>query len=336
MKVLISGSFWHGSLEESYARAFESIGWRVVRFDWDQIARAHPLAKMAFADKLLRWRIADRVGNWFIDAIESARPDLVLVIKGRTISPDTLKKAKRILSDRPLVNFNPDSPWDPSNRTKRLLESIPIYDAHFTWNAQLQSEFIKAGGKQAHYLPFAYDPVLHHPLTTATEKPECDAIFVGTYSPERDKLLGAITNCDIRIVGNGWQRAKDVPKSWILSPAVYGEDALQVLSTGTCAINILRPQNHGSHNMRTFEIPAAARPMLATRSPEQAHWFTEGTDASYFDGPEELSNKILGFKKDREFAETLARNGYERVREETYEKRARQMIAYLGFAGGDE
>ncbi|HZK76032.1 MAG TPA: glycosyltransferase [Candidatus Kapabacteria bacterium] len=334
MNLLICGSFWHGSLEESYARAFERIGWRVVRFDWEQIARAHPLATMAFADKLLRQWIGDRVGKWLTAAIEDTRPDLVLVIKGSTISPETLTAAKRILSDRPLVNFNPDSPWDPSNRTKRLLESIPIYDVHFTWNAQLQSEFIKAGGKQVHYLPFAYDPVLHHPLTKGTEQPEYDAIFVGTYSPERDKLLGAITDCDIRIVGNGWARANDVPKHWVLSTAVYGEAALHMIEMGSCAINILRPQNHGSHNMRTFEIPATARPMLATRSPEQANWFADGTDASYFDDAEELSNKILGFKKDREFAETLARNGCERVREETYEKRARQMIAYLGFVGG--
>lgn len=333
MKVLISGSFWHGSLEESYARAFEAIGWRVVRFDWGQIARAHPLATMAFADKLLRQRIGDRVGKWMTAAIEDTHPDFVLVVKGSTISPETLLAAKRILSDRPIVNFNPDSPWDPSNRTKRLLQSIPIYDVHFTWNAKLQSEFINAGGKRVQYLPFAYDPVLHHPLTSGAEQPKYDAIFVGTYAPERDELLGTITKRDVRIVGNGWQRAKYIPKNWILSAAVYGDEALQVLRMGACAINILRPQNIGSHNMRTFEIPASARPMLTTRSEEQAHWFTEGTDVSCFDNAEELSSKIQAFKTDNDFAETLAHNGYERIREETYEKRARQMIAFLGFAG---
>ena len=332
MKVLISGSFWHGSIEESYARAFESIGWRVVRFDWEQIARAHPLAAMAFVDKLLRLRIADRVGNWFLDAVEGARPDLVLVIKGRTISPDTLMKVKRILNDRPLINFNPDSPWDPSNKTRRLIESIPAYDAHFTWNDRLQNEFIKAGGKTVYHLPFAYDPVLHHPPVDRYSKPQYDAIFVGTYSPERDKLLGSLTNCDVCIVGNGWQRAKEIPKRWILSKALYGEDALNVLGLGACAINILRPQNYGSHNMRTFEIPASARPMLATRSEEQSNWFTEGQDANYFLGSEELSSNIRRFTQDREYAETIARNGFERVREETYEKRARTILDVLGFA----
>ncbi len=332
MKVLISGAFWHGSLEESYARAFESIGWTVIRFDWEQFARAHPLAKMAFADKLLRSRIADRVGKWFTAIIEEKQPDLVLVIKGRRIAPETLLAAKRILSERPMVNFNPDSPWEPANASSRLLGSTPIYDVHFTWNKQLIPRFKNAGAKQVHYLPFAYDPVLHHPLKTDAPNPTYDAMFVGTYTPERNELLGSLVDCNIRIVGNGWRKAKWIPKHWILSDAVYGEDATRVLSLGACAINILRGQNANSHNMRTFEIPATANAMLTTRSEEQSEWFAEGSDMECFATPEELLRKVRMFANDRKHSEEIAQNGYERVREETYAKRTYTMISHLGFA----
>jgi spore maturation protein CgeB len=332
MKVLISGAFWHGSLEESYARAFESIGWIVVRFDWEQFARAHPLAKFAFADKLLRTRIADRVGKWFTAIIEEKQPDLVLVIKGRRIAPETLLAAKRILYDRPMVNFNPDSPWEPANSSSRLLGSIPLYDAHFTWNKQLQSLFKNAGTKDVHYLPFAYDPLLHHPLKADLPNVAYDAMFVGTYTPERDALLGTLMNCNIRIVGNGWYKANFVPKHWVLSEAVYGEDATRALSLGACAINILRGQNVKSHNMRTFEIPATANAMLTTRSEEQSEWFTEGSDMECFATPEELLMKVRLFAGDAKRAGNIAKNGYERVREETYAKRAHTMISHLGFA----
>ncbi len=332
MKVLISGAFWNGSLEESYARAFEEIGWNVIRFDWEEFARAHPLANMAFADKLLRARIADRVGKWFMSTIEEKQPDLVLVIKGRRIAPERLIEAKRILSDRPLVNFNPDSPWEPTNSSRRLLESIPIYDAHFTWNKQLIPNFENASAKKAFYLPFAYDPILHYPLKE--DKPDIlyDAIFVGTYSPERDKLLGTLSSCKIGIVGNGWRRAKFVPKDRILSNALYGEDATRVLSMGACSINMLRSQNSGSHNMRTFEIPATRHAMLTTRSTEQSEFFTEGESMECFATPEELLTKIQMLSNDREHARIIAQNSYERVREETYAKRARTMTSLLGFA----
>lgn len=332
MRVLISGAFWDGSLEESYARAFESLGWNVIRFDWEQFARAHPLTKLAFADKLLRTRIGDRVGKWFTSIIEEKQPDIVLVIKGRRIAPETLRAAKRILSNRPMVNFNPDSPWEPTNASSRLLGSIPIYDAHFIWNKQLVAQFVSAGAKQVHYLPFAYDPVLHHPLKTDVPDPTYDAIFVGTYTRERDELLGSLASCNIRIVGNGWRKAKWIPNDWILSEAVYGEDATRVLSLGACAINILRDQNANSHNMRTFEIPATANAMLTTRSEEQSEWFTEGSDMECFATPEELLMKVRLFAGDAKRAGNIARNGYERVREETYAKRAHTMISHLGFA----
>ncbi len=332
MKILISGAFWNGSLEESYAQAFEAIGWSVVRFDWDEFARAHPLAKMAFADKLLRTSIADRVGKWFTSTIEENQPDIVLVIKGRRISPETLSEAMRFLSDRLLINFNPDSPWEPANSSRRLIESIPVFDAHFTWNKQFLPRFENAGAKRAFYLPFAYDAVLHHPLTTNAPDITHDAMFVGTYSSNRDQLLATLTSCSIRIVGNGWQRAEFVPKEWILSNAVYGEEATRMLSTGACSINMLREQNRNSHNMRTFEIPATRHAMLTTRSEEQSEFFTEGNEMECFATPEELLMKVQMLSADREHAQTIAINGYERVREETYTKRARTMISLLGFA----
>ena len=334
MKVLISGSFWHGSLEESYARAFESLGWRVIRFDWEQIARSHPLASMSLTDRLLRNRIADRVGKWLINAIRDSHPDLVFVIKGRRISPETVREAKQGLGDSVIVNFNPDSPWDEANTSARLLSSIPEYDAHFTWNRELVGRLQNAGAKRAYYLPFAHDPVLHHPFKGNRPGTRYDAVFVGTYSAERDELLGSIPHCDIRIIGNGWSRARVVPKSWILSAAKYGEDSLAVLSEGACAINILRPQNRGSHNMRTFEIPASAMPMLTTRSTEQSQMFVEGTEMECFDRAEELAEKILKLKRDLTFAQEMAEKGYERVRPETYARRASQMLDVLGFSGG--
>ncbi len=334
MKVLISGSFWHGSLEESYARAFESIGWKVTRFDWEQIARAHPLAMMSLTDKLLRHRIAGRVGKWLTAAIEDLRPDLVFVIKGQSVAPDTILNAKQILGDRPIVNFNPDSPWDVANKSARFLSSIPEYDMHFTWNRQLQSKFRQAGAKRVEHLAFGYDPILHHPTEASPASPVYDAVFVGTYSPERDELLGASSGCEIRIVGNGWIRARFVPKEWILSKAVYGNDALERLAMGACAINILRPQNFGSHNMRTFEIPASALPMVTMRSEEQSELFAEGREMACFDGAEELSEKILQLRRDRKYANDIAGNGFERVREETYARRAQRILELLGIGGG--
>lgn len=332
MKILISGSFWHGSLEESYARAFEEIGWSVTRFDWDQMASAHPLALGAFGDKLLKFKIADRVGKWFVAAIQERQPDLVLVIKGRWINPATIERAKQILGERPIVNFNPDSPWEPANSSSRLQHAIPLYDYHFTWSQDLVEPFRTAGAKSVNYLPFAYDPALHSPLPKQPKDWQYDAVFLGTFALERDKLLSSLAGCNIAVWGNGWARAKHIPKSWIQGQAVYGAEATELAATAPIALNILRPQNAGSHNMRTFEIPATRTLMLTTRSREQSALFAEGYEIECYESPEELLEKVRTLSKERDRVQAIAQAGYERVREETYALRTRQLLEALGFA----
>jgi spore maturation protein CgeB len=327
MKVLISGSFWHGSLEESYARAFESMGWQVVRFDWDKRAE-----RPGLLGKLLRLRIANKVGEDLIASVRSERPDFVFVMKGKWVSPDTLTALKKELGTLPLINFNPDSPWEPGNSSKRLLASIPIYDYHFTWSSHLKQRFKDFGAKNVDFLPFAYDPKLHFPVDSPDQKWQFDAIFLGTYSGHRDKLLSQVVGCKVAIWGNDWERSKHVPKDWLKGKAIYGEASTRLMSLAPAAINILRPQNAGSHNMRTFEIPATRNAMLTTRSEEQSLWFAEGKEMECFSDPKELVEKIGLLKENPQHAREVAEAGYERVREETYAKRARQILSVLGFA----
>ncbi|HWF43957.1 MAG TPA: glycosyltransferase [Candidatus Kapabacteria bacterium] len=328
MKVLISGSFWNGSLEESYARAFEHLGITVVRFDWDQIVRAHPLASMMFANKLLGSRIADRAGKWLIAAVEDSCPDLVLVVKGRSIRPEVIEKIGSLPHKPTIVNFNPDSPWEPQNSSRQLIEAIPHYHAHFTWSAKLIAPFTNAGSRMTHFLPFAYDPILHYPIPGTSER-KFDAVFIGTYDDERDSLLSNLSGFTIGIWGNGWERARKVPKEWIKGRAIYGEEATRMLSQSACALNILRPQNRGSHNMRTFEIPATSHAMIASRSDMHTQWFTEDESAMYFDSTDELREKIDLLRHDSDRANTIARSGYARVKEETYASRALRMLSLL-------
>jgi spore maturation protein CgeB len=287
---------------------------------------------MAYGDKLLRTRIADRVGKWFVSEIESRQPDLVFVIKGRYIHPNVLVRTKEILGNRPLVNFNPDSPWEKTNSSQRLLAAIPNYDLHFTWNSHLKDRFKEASAKSVEFLPFAYDPALHQPVSPGLAERRFDAVFLGTYSAERDKLLSALVGCNIAIWGNGWERSKHVPKEWLQGKAVYGAESTRLLDLAPVALNLLRPQNEGSHNMRTFEIPASRHAMLTTRSEEQSQWFTEGLEMECFSGPEELLEKVRMLRSDRAKARRIAEAGYERVCDETYAKRARTMLDVLGFA----
>src|SRR5207247_9449887 len=47
---------------------------------------------------------------------------------------------------------------------------------------------------------------------------------------------------------------------------IYGNELSNVTFSSTVCLNLLRSQNAGAHNMRTFEIPSMGGLMLTTRS----------------------------------------------------------------------
>ena len=331
MKILLVGSFWHYSLESSYERAFREIGEKVDTFDWDARAAEQPGASVPILGVLRRNAISRNVGNQFVEAVKKSEPDIILVFKGRFILPETLLNVKRIVGDRPILNFNPDSPWEPDNATRAITASIGIYDLHLTWNEGLLQQFLATGAKRVEYLPFAYDPALHLPAVhegVSATRPRFDAVFVGTYDRYRDELLGQLRDFKIGIWGNGWTRSRHVPKDWIQSSAIYGEESVRILSEGRVALNLLRRQNADSHNMRTFEIPASGHTMLTNRTTEQSRFFQEGIEILCFDSPEELRRILKQIIEGPENFD-LGRSAFERVREETYSKRARSILSFL-------
>ena len=266
-----------------------------------------------------------------LDEAMRFKPDVVFVIKGIHIPATTLRKLKDQIGESKLINFNPDSPWEPLNSSRQLLASIPIYDHHFTWNRGSLGRFQATGARSASHLPFAYDAKLHHPVEVERTQ-EFDAIFIGTFDSHRDKLLAELSGCNIGIWGNGWKRASLIPKSWIQSEAVYGEAATRLLARSVCALNILRPQNEGSHNMRTFEIPATGSTMVTTRSAEQSQIFVEGEEMLSYTNSSELKNIIQDLNQNPDKAMRIGSAGLRRVRPETYAARALQILSELGIA----
>ncbi|HYE71713.1 MAG TPA: glycosyltransferase, partial [Blastocatellia bacterium] len=170
---------------------------------------------------------------------------------------------------------------------------------------------------------------LHSPVDPSD--PVFDAVFIGTYEPLRGKTLAALKDLNIGIWGNGWDRSTQVPKGWIKGKAIYGKQAALAMSHGCVNINILRSQNANSHNMRTFEIPATGNLMLTTRSQEQQEFLIEDTDVLMYGSPEELVEKVKWAVQNQGLALKLGARGLNRVRPETYRKRAEQILDFCGI-----
>jgi spore maturation protein CgeB len=256
--------------------------------------------------------------------------DLIFVVKGRRLSTNTIRALRRRM-ETPIVNFYPDDPFSNvrSNRLTYGPSVLRAYDACFTFARHLIPKYREAGADQTYYLPFARDPTLHSPPDSSPDDPPYDIVFVGNLDATRVEWLEPLSDLQIAIYGEHTREA--VPyfnplREADFHPAAYGAGLAQALHQGAISLNIMREQNAGSHNMRSFESPACGAFTLSERTPELTDLFEEGNEIACFGTPEELRNQIGFWRANPDERREIAREGFRRVKDDTYRKRASRIL----------
>jgi len=338
MRVLILGEDAPGGLMGSYERGFAELGIETQTFC---LARAYESSVPAIRSRALR-RVAEPVVlNAFNENVArdltGVEFDLVLVIKGHRLGSTTVHRIRES-TGASVVNFYPDDPFsrERSNRLAYGPNVLAAYDVCFTFARHLIPEYERAGVGQVEYLPFARDPALHAPF--AHRDPVFDVVFVGNLDPDRVRFLDALAQ-DYRVGVFGERTATVVPKGSALAratfaPAAYGDDLARALACGAISLNVMRPQNSRSHNMRSFESPACAAFTLSQRTPELSQLFVEGEHVVCFSDIDELRAAVARWLPDARARSAIAAAGYARVRDDTYARRASTMLQIAGLVSG--
>ncbi len=338
MRVLILGEDAAGGLMGSYERGFAELGIETQTFC---LARAYESSVPAIRSRALR-RVAEPVVlNAFNENVArdvtGVEFDLVLVIKGHRLSSATVHRIRES-TGASVVNFYPDDPFsrERSNRLAYGPNVLAAYDVCFTFARHLIPEYERARVGHVEYLPFARDPALHAPF--AYRDPVFDVVFVGNLDPDRVRFLDALAQ-DYRVGVFGERTATVVPKGSALAratfaPAAYGDDLARALACGAISLNVMRPQNSRSHNMRSFESPACGAFTLSQRTPELSQLFVEGEHVVCFSDIDELRAAVARWLPDARARSAIAAAGYERVRDDTYARRASTMLQIAGLVSG--
>lgn len=328
--LTIVGSVTVDRLEGYYAAAFRSLGLQVALFDPEtdpslQVLRSGPVSNR------LTWRMQHLWVGSALRRFMARQPptDGVLVFKGYFLAQAALRAARE-LTPVPWVNLNPDSPLDPGRATssRHIRESLPFYDAYVIWSQALLPKLLAAGCRRVEYLPFAYHPTEHFPAESMDDALAKTLVFVGSHDVHRARMLEALYDLPLRIYGNGWDRLprKSPLRPLIVSAEINGAKLRTVTTSALASINLLRAQNAGAHNMRTFEVPAMGGLMVTTRSVEQQEFFPEGEASLAFADARELrsvSQRLLAGEVDtarlRQRATALSRG-------HSYRDRAARLV----------
>lgn len=330
MKLFIIGEFFTGRIEIFYKEAFQSLGIELSCFNTGKPNRL----QRVYWQQLINGRIKKAVSDF--------KPDLVLVFKGFYLRPGTIQMIKK--KHRCLVFcFNGDSPFNPSGgaSNKNILTSICHYDCYITFTPLLLEPLKKAGARHVEVLKFGFAPNVHYPVELLAEERRIyanDLIFIGSWDKEREYWLKNLTDFDLGIWGNYYWathcKNKLLVHKW-RGKEVYEREQTVVLNACKISLNILRIQNKGSHNMRTFELPACGVFVLSERSPEIEQFFEKDKEIVLFSSPQELQDKIRYYLKHQAERERIAQAGQQRciLSGYSYLERAKSMLKIFEHLG---
>jgi glycosyltransferase involved in cell wall biosynthesis len=339
-RVIVVGDGDPVSLGSSYVRAFRKIGCEASLFDHYGVL--NPNRNLAgrlnrvrlLAQAPLRRRVS---AMKLLSQVRAERPELVFLTKCDDL-PGWLYPLIRRLDAR-VAAFHPDDPfwvrraWRKGPSHRRSVVQMRAVDHYFVWAEHLVQRIRALGVPHVSYLGFAVDPELSYPVAheaLASGEPSIEVSFVGTWDQYRESWLHVLAeHVPLSIWGSDYWR--DRCRSPLLQKAWRGKTAegdafSRVVSASRLSVNILREQNEGGENMRTYEIPGCGGAMIANYSAAQDRVFRDGREAFYARTPVELAQLAARLLAQPELVERVRRAALERSREHHYTHRATTVI----------
>ncbi|MBR9832561.1 glycosyltransferase family 1 protein [bacterium] len=235
--------------------------------------------------------LLNRLNNEILQMVDKRKINAVLVFKGMEVFPSTLKQLRQ--KGIKLFNYNPDHPFEFFGRgsgNAHVKNGIPHYDHHFSYSKNIIKDLQSTYRVSASWLPFGY--ARHAPLIQNV-KEELAVCFIGNPDVERANIIHRLVENDIpvHVYGNGWGSFLKASDLLRIYEAVYDSEFVNVAQRYRVQLNLFRPHNLGSHNMRTFEMPAISCLSLAPYSEEQNYFFRADKEAFYYKTLEEAIEK---------------------------------------------
>lgn len=334
--LLIADESVPEALGSKLTRGAESLG---LRRDIDfQTAYTSPSTSHSKSMKHIYGKIYYRINDkrsweWnsfqrkLIEEIKAKKPRLVIVTG---ILPMTNSVIDIIhYYGGYLVNYLTDDPWNSIHRRRSFLSNLNKYNHIFTTKKQIIGELGQAGVSSISWLPFAYDPVLHHkPIKPCLEE-AADIHFIGTGAKERlDWLtpLSNITTLSKRVYGNNWENIN--PKGWEKRLAVTGEQYCNAIHDCKIVLGLLRRANRDDSTDRSYEIGAIGGCGIYEDTEEHRKLLNGYPDIGFFKTPSELQRKVKMIVANKELQQQLKSLGRAAVMKEenTYKARLKTII----------
>lgn len=338
MKLLVIGADSTYAIERFYLKYWKKYGKNIIikflpaqNYFYEYFYK-NLLNKIIF--KLGLSSIYSKINQKIINEIDLFHPEIIFVFKGMEIFPATLQYAKK--SGIKLVNYNPDNPFifsGSGSGNSNISKSIGLFDFHFTYSEDIKNQIDSQFIIPTAILPFGFDidkTVYNLALINEEINKAC---FIGNPDVFRAKLISNLAKNGIEfdVYGRGWNKFVKHQNIKCFN-TVSDKEFWFTLRKYRIQLNIMRPHNLDSHNMRTFEVNGIGGIQLAPKTKEHQLYFENEKEIFLYENMEDCVAKInylLSISteqaiKFREFAREAAIN-----KKHSYKDRAIQVMEVL-------
>ena len=332
--ILILGSNHPAALELIYSSELTKLGMRNKISGIQNIFLAYYTKSLVnkIIYRLGISKIESKIQNIVKAQVSEFKPKSVLVFKGMEIHPKTLQwiKSRGIQ----VVNYNPDSPFIFSgigSGNKNVTNSITLFDYYLTYDKTIYEDLENRGVNSA-IIPFGFDSSGFNYKDLEEKDEVLKLCFLGNADKFRIDFLEQLAQKGVKIdvYGENWASRKLHFNISIFGP-LYGQEFWSTLQKYALQLNLLRPHNFDSHNMRSFDVPGAGGIMLAPRTSDHEASFTESSEVFLF-------SDLNGALQHIQFILNLSFSERNKIRHaarlkaleyHTYSHRVMQLIEYL-------
>lgn len=241
----------------------------------------------------------------------------IIIIKGNHIFPISIYLARFYCKKSPIISWSLDNMIKKHNSSFFFRYSIPLYDIIYTTKSNTINLFKNLKSRRVEFITQAFSKFEHYPDDYSKDY-DYGILFIGSPEDDRIEKLKFLSekNIKVNVFGNGWEKydLKNYSNIKIHNRPLLDSDFRKSISSSKISLNFLRKINDDIHTSRTFEIPACGGFMISERSNEHSEFFTEDNEAVYFDGSEELYQKVLLYLDNEKLREKIRLNGLKKIK----------------------
>ncbi|MDO9565590.1 MAG: glycosyltransferase [Candidatus Desulfaltia sp.] len=282
---------------------------------------------------LINFLERERMNKSLLTVAKEYRPDILFVLMGDTIFPETLDKIKK--SGITTVNWFHDSVLAPI-RKDFVQEITPYYDYFFIIDSEDVLNHIKIGAGHVNTVPLACAPEVHKSVNLSREEKKkygSDVCFIGTVKFNRKDVLTQLSDFDLGIWGY-WLEKTPKLKRHYRGQHVFGEEAVRIYNASKIILDIHLSYGGGNKPFnvtpRAFEVPASGAFLLADENPLLYDLYEKDKEIVCYKDEKELKELIKYYLNHPKERELIAQRGQKRAyKEHTYKKRLKEIFSII-------